>query len=134
MQCLSNVLTRGHVSSTHRDALQAAQTSLVTFAIIHGGHLVDRFNTPTFHHRKFRSCLRGSSHHGRTKLPACVWWIRRTDLRAKRFLNVVRSYSCSGILYTDEYYTTARQRQGRALLNKGGVLVGRIYICSAVVS
>ena len=123
MQCLSNVLTRGHVSSTHRDALQAAQTSLVTFAIIHGGHLVDRFNTPTFHHRKFRSCLRGSSHHGRTKLPACVWWSRRTAyLRAKRFLNVVRSYSCSGILYTEEYYTTTRQRQGsvlcRALLNK----------------
>ena len=97
--------------------------SLVTFAIIHGGHLVDRFNTPTFHHRKFRSCLRGSSHHGRTKLPACVWWSRRTAyLRAKRFLNVVRSYSCSGILYTEEYYTTTRQRQGsvlrRALLNK----------------
>ena len=61
--------------------------------------------------------------HGRTKLPACVWWSRRTAyLRAKRFLNVVRSYSCSGILYTEEYYTTTRQRQGsvlcRALLNK----------------
>ena len=112
MQCLSNVLTRGHVSSTHCDAWQAAQTSLVTFAIIHGGHLVDHFNTPTFHHRKFRSCLRGSSHHGRTKLPACVWWSRRTAyLRANRFLNVVRSYSCSGILYTEEYYTTTT-RQG----------------------
>ena len=51
-----------------------------------------------------------------TKLPACVWWSRRTAyLRAKRFLNVVRSYSCSGILYTEEYYTTTTTTRQRTL-------------------